>query len=94
MRIYAISCALALSLGAPALAMAQAGGSEQASDAERSVARQLTVNGLEALDKKDFVAAEAAFSRAATIFLAPTIGLGLARARAGVGKLVGAQGGV
>jgi hypothetical protein len=91
MKFYAFPCGLALLLATPALATAQVGTSEQASDAERSVARQLTVSGLEALDKKDFAAAETAFARAVTIFWAPTIGLGLARARAGLGKLVSAQ---
>ena len=44
------------------------------------------------LDKRDFAGAEQAFARAAGILWAPTIGLGLARARVGLGKLVGASG--
>lgn len=72
---------------APRLALAQA----PASDADVATARKLAIDGLSALEQRDFVRAETLFSNADALFHAPTITLGLARARAGLGKLVGAQ---
>ena len=58
---------LALLVGSTGTALAQSAGPEVASDADRSVARQLTVDGLQALEKRDFATAEARFARAASI---------------------------
>jgi hypothetical protein len=61
------------------------------SDSDVATARQLTLDGYAALEQRDFARAESRFARAESIFHAPTVSLGLARARAGLGKLVGAQ---
>lgn len=63
----------------------------QPSDADKSTARQLAIAGLEALEKKDFARAADRFGRADALFPAPTVTLGLARARRGLGQLVAAQ---
>ncbi len=63
----------------------------QVSDADKGTARDLTIQGYEALKNKDFAGAADRFSRADSLYHAPTITLGLARARAGLGKLVSAQ---
>lgn len=74
----------ALSAGAPA---ARA----QGSDADRATARALGHEGQEALDRKDYTTAADRFARAEALFHAPTLLLGLARAQAGLGRLVSAQ---
>jgi hypothetical protein len=76
---------------APTLTHAQPVNVDQASDGDRAIARELTIAGLDALERGDYARAEQSFQRATTILWAPTIGLGLARARAGLGKLLGAQ---
>lgn len=71
--------------------LAPAAASAQASDASKAAARQLTVEGYDALEKKDYAGAAERFTRADTLFHAPTITLGLARAYVGLGKLASAQ---
>jgi len=61
------------------------------SDADKATARELYTQGLSVLEKKDFAAAADLFKRADSLFHAPTITLGLARAYAGLGKLMSAQ---
>jgi hypothetical protein len=63
----------------------------QPSDADKATARTLTVEGYEALEKKDFAGALERFTRADSMFHAPTITLGIARAQVGLGKLVAAR---
>lgn len=60
-------------------------------DADKATARQLGVEGQEAFDKKDFKTAEDRFKRADSLFHAPTLALGLARAYAANAKFVEAQ---
>jgi hypothetical protein len=59
--------------------------------ADRATARQLGLDGQEALDKKDYATAEDRFRRADALFHAPTLLLGYARAEVGLGKLVNAS---
>lgn len=61
------------------------------SDEDRSTARTLAVEGQVALDKNDFATAEDRFTRANALVHAPTLMLGMARARVGLGKLLSAQ---
>jgi len=61
------------------------------SAADRATARQLGLDGQDALDKKDYATAEDRFRRADALFHAPTLLLGFARAEAGLGKLVNAS---
>jgi hypothetical protein len=75
---------IVVALLAPTSALAQ-------SDADRGQARRLALEGQAALDKKDFTTAADRFGRADSLFHAPTLLLGLARAEAGLGKLVAAQ---
>jgi hypothetical protein len=75
----------AAALSTPAIAAAQV------SDADRATARTLATQGQEALDKKDYSTAADRFSRADSLVHAPTLLLGLARAQAGLGKLVSAH---
>ena len=56
-----------------------------------ATARDLTKAGYGALEKKDWAAAAAHFKNADSLYHAPTITLGLARAYVGLGKLVSAQ---
>src|SRR5262245_53994993 len=85
MRRALVSLFAAASLAAlPAVAHAQA------SDADKATARMLGQEGQDALDKKDFAAAEDRFKRADALFHAPTLLLGLARAYAGQGKFLAA----
>lgn len=63
----------------------------QSSDADKATARQLTLDGYDALDRKDWAAAADRFTRADGLYHAPTVTLGLARAQVGLGKLVAAQ---
>jgi hypothetical protein len=80
-----IAAALAVGLGLVAPhAFAQ-------SDADRATARALGQDGQQALDAKDYHAAEDRFRRADKLVHAPTLELGLARALAGVGKFVESQ---
>lgn len=61
------------------------------SDGDKATARQLTIDGYEALKKNDYTGAADRFKRADSLYHAPTITLGMARAQAGLGKLVSAQ---
>ncbi len=61
------------------------------SDADRATARQLAKEGHVAYDEQDYATAADRFARAAGLVPAPTLWLGLARAQAGLGKLVSAQ---
>jgi hypothetical protein len=61
------------------------------SDADRATARSLGVDGQQALESRDYKAAEDRFRRADSLVHAPTLMLGLARALAGQGKYVEAQ---
>jgi hypothetical protein len=70
----------------PAAAFAAGG-----DDADKATARELTVQGYDALKNKDYAGAADRFARADSLYHAPTITLGLARARAGLGKLVSAH---
>lgn len=79
------SALLVTALLAPTLAEAQV------ADADRATARQLAQQGQDALDKRDFVTAADRFTRADALVHAPTLLLGVARAQAGLGKLVSAQ---
>jgi hypothetical protein len=56
--------------------------------ADRATARTLAQEGQEALEAKKYAAAAERFARADTLVHAPTLLLGLARAQAGLGKLV------
>jgi hypothetical protein len=76
------SFSLSFGLASPAFAQ---------SDADKATARELAKEGAEALEKKDFPMALDRFTRANTLFHAPTLVLGLARAQVGLGKLVAAQ---
>jgi len=60
------------------------------SDADRATARALTLEGYEALDRKDFATAGDRFKRADELFHVPTVTLGLAHAEVGQGRLVSA----
>ncbi|MFO0673262.1 MAG: hypothetical protein U0235_27205 [Polyangiaceae bacterium] len=60
-------------------------------DADKATARQLGQEGQEAFEKKDFKTAEDRFKRADSLFHAPTLALGLARAYAANAKFVEAQ---
>nr|AYC79505.1 hypothetical protein [uncultured bacterium] len=70
------------SLAAPAYAQ---------SDADKATARMLGQEGQTALDAKDYKTAEDRFRRAESLYHAPTLALGLARALAANGKVVAAQ---
>jgi hypothetical protein len=74
-----------LSALVPAVAWAQG------SDADKATARELTRDGYAALDRRDYAAAADLFVRADALHHAPTVSVGLARARVALGKLVSAQ---
>lgn len=61
------------------------------SDTDKGTARKLTIDGFAALDKKDYGGAADLFRRADSLFHAPMITLGYARAEVGLGHLVSAQ---
>src|SRR5262245_10712882 len=61
------------------------------SDSDRATARALAAQAHRAVDDKDYATAEDLFARADALVHAPTLLLGLARARAELGKLVAAQ---
>lgn len=75
-----LSCALT-----PTLALAQT------SDADKATARDLTIEGYNALESGNYAAALDRFTRADALYHAPSVILGLARAHVGLGKLVSAQ---
>lgn len=74
-----------------AAALAPTSALAQVSDADKATARDLTVEGISLLEKRDYAAAADRFKRADSLFHAPTILLGLARAYVGLGKLLAAQ---
>jgi hypothetical protein len=86
-----LAALLLASILTPATALADIG------DAEKSVARDLTIQGNDLLNAHDYAGAADRFSRADKLFRAasvpvpPTITLGLARAHAALGKLLSAQ---
>jgi hypothetical protein len=59
--------------------------------ADRATARELGLDGQNALDKKDYATAEDRFRRADALYHAPTLLLGYARAEAALGKVVNAS---
>jgi len=85
LRRFALALLLAGAL-APSVAAAQ-----EVSAGDKAAARQLTIDGHTALERKDYAAAAELFRRADTLFHAPTVTLGLARSAAGLGKLLAAQ---
>jgi hypothetical protein len=72
----------------PSVALAQV---SEVSDSNKAAARQLTVDGFAALQRKDYAAAADLFKRADALYHAPTVTLGLARSLVGLGKLLAAQ---
>jgi hypothetical protein len=60
-------------------------------DADKATARTLGTEAQTALDAKDYKTAEDKFRRADSIYHAPTLLLGLARAQAALGRVVAAQ---
>jgi hypothetical protein len=74
-----------LSLLLPAFASGQAWAQ---SDSDKATARDLGQAGQGALDVKDWKRAEEDFRRAEALYNAPTLLLGLARAQAGLGRVV------
>jgi hypothetical protein len=83
-RILVASLLLAGSL-TPTLALGQT------SDTDKATARDLTIEGYKSLESKDYAGALDRFTRADTLFHAPSVILGMARAQVGLGKLVSAQ---
>jgi hypothetical protein len=61
------------------------------SDADRATARALAAEAHHAVDAKDYATAAERFARADALVHAPTLMLGLARARVELGRLVAAQ---
>jgi len=61
------------------------------SDADRATARALAFEGQDALDRRDYDKALDRFKRADAILHAPTLLIGVARALAGLGRLIEAQ---
>jgi hypothetical protein len=61
------------------------------SDEDIATARSLAQDGVAALQHKDFKTAEARFEQASKLYPVPTVEMGLARARVGLGKFVAAQ---
>ncbi len=57
-------------------------------EANRAQARELGEKGSQALEKKDYAQAETLFTQAETLYHAPTLLLGLARAQANQGKVL------
>jgi hypothetical protein len=86
-----LAALLFLAVLAPAPALADI------SDADKATARELTIQGYDALKNKDWAGAAERFTRANQLFHAgnapvpPTISVGLARANVAIGKLVSAQ---
>jgi hypothetical protein len=84
-RLFLVASLLLAGTLSPTLARAQT------SDADKATARDLTIEGYKALESKDYAAAFDRFTRADTLYHAPSVILGLARAQVGLGKLVSAQ---
>src|ERR1700734_4174124 len=81
------SCLVAAVL---AFTLVQRPAAADVSGVDRATARALTLEGYEALDRKDFATAADRFRRADALFHVPTVALGLAHAEVGLGKLVSA----
>jgi hypothetical protein len=73
------------------LALAPRAAAADPTDADRMTARTLAVEGQTALERSDYRTASDRFARADALVHAPTLLLGLARAQAGLGKLVEAH---
>ncbi len=73
-----------------ASALAVSAEAAEPSEADRATARGLTIEGYEALDRKDYAIAIDRFQRADALYHVPTVALGLAHAEIGLGKLVSA----
>jgi hypothetical protein len=71
-------------------ALASPAAADDPSDADRATARALTLEGYNALDRKDYPTAVDRFRRADSLYHVPTVALGLANAEIGIGKLVNA----
>lgn len=84
-RRFLIAVLLLSSLLVPSVAVAQS------PDADRTNARDFAVEGYKALQSGDYAFALDRFIRANVLYHAPAITLGLARAQAGLGRLVSAQ---
>jgi hypothetical protein len=82
-RLAALALAASL-VPVPTLSFAQ-------SDADKATARMLGQEGQKALEARDYATAEDRFRRAESLYHAPTLALGLARALAAQGKVVAAQ---
>jgi hypothetical protein len=78
-------------LGLPAIARGQATSAASPSDSDRVTARALAHEGYEAETHGQYAEAADRFQRAEALVHAPTLELGLARAQAGLGKLVEAH---
>jgi hypothetical protein len=90
MRLRALVLSLLLPcVSAPSIVLAQP--AQTVSDGDKAAARELTIDGYASLERKDYADAEAKFARAYALYRAPTITLGLARAKAGLGRLIAAQ---
>jgi hypothetical protein len=85
-----LSALLAFAISTASLGVAP-GAFAQATSADKATARQLGLEGEDALNKKDFKTAEDKFKRADAMYHALTLTLGLARAQAANGQLVAAQ---
>lgn len=90
-RFAAASLLVAAGLAAGTASGQQGGGAAQSADGAKIAARALGKEGQEALDRKQYAVAAEKFAQADRNYHAPTLVLGLARARAGLGKLVAAQ---
>jgi hypothetical protein len=73
-----------------AISLPQTARAAEPTDADRAMARTLTLEGYEALDRKDYATAADRFMRASHVYPVPTVELGLAHAELGLGKLVSA----
>src|SRR5262245_55268595 len=82
---------LGIGVGVACVVLAPAASAADPSDADRMTARALAEEGRAALATADYRLAEDRFARADALVHAPTLLLGLARAQAGLGKLVEAH---
>lgn len=90
-RFAAASLLVAAGLAAGTASGQQGGGGAQGADDAKIAARTLGKEGQDALDRKQYAVAAEKFAQADHSYHAPTLVLGLARAQAGLGKLVAAQ---
>lgn len=85
-RFFHLTASVAL-----ASVLASAVAWSQPSDADKSTARALGQEAVAALDKKDFTTALDRFTRADSLFHAPTLALGIAQSLVGLGRFVSAN---